>query len=85
MSFAQSDTQSSQPGGAISGTLFDSLGDPIDHNAVLAENAVSHAVFKATTSAAGKYTLAGLPPGTYYVVASAPGPFTTCRRNSTPT
>jgi len=73
MCFAQSITQSSQPGGAISGTLFDSLGDPIDHNDVLAENALSHAVFKATTSATGKYTLAGLPPGTYYVVASAPG------------
>ncbi len=68
-----SSAQSSAPAGAISGTLFDSLGDPIDHNTVLAENAVSHAVFKATTSAAGKYTLAGLPPGAYYVVASASG------------
>ncbi len=59
--------------GAIHGTLFDSIGDPIGNNAVLAENAVSHAVFKATTSAAGKYTLENLPPGTYYVAASAPG------------
>ncbi len=59
--------------GAISGTLFDSIGDPIDHNQVQAENADTHAVFKATTSAKGKYTLAGLPPGKYFVVASAPG------------
>jgi hypothetical protein len=59
--------------GAIAGTLFDSIGDPVDHNEVQAENAESHAVFKATTSAKGKYTLAKLPPGTYYVVASAPG------------
>jgi hypothetical protein len=59
--------------GAIHGTLFDSNGDPIDHDTVLAENAETHAIFKATTSAAGQYTLADLPPGTYYVAASAPG------------
>jgi len=65
--------QNSAATGAIAGTLFDSIGDPVDHNEVQAENADTHAVFKATTSAAGKYTLAGLPPGKYYVVASAPG------------
>lgn len=65
--------QNPAPTGAISGTLFDSIGDPIDHNEVLAENADTHAVFKATTSAKGKYTLSGLPPGKYFVVASAPG------------
>jgi hypothetical protein len=59
--------------GAIHGTLFDSIGDPIGNNAVLAQNADSHAVFKATTSKDGKYALEGLPPGTYYVAASAPG------------
>ena len=65
--------QSSTAMGAIAGTLFDSIGDPIDHNEVQAENADSHAVFKATTSAAGKFTLSNLPPGKYYVVATAPG------------
>jgi hypothetical protein len=65
--------QSTAPTGAIRGTLFDSIGDPIGNNLVQAENAESHAVFKATTSASGKYTLAGLPPGKYYVAASAPG------------
>jgi hypothetical protein len=59
--------------GAIHGTLFDSNGDPVDHNTVLAQNADSHAVFKATTSSTGQYMLADLPPGTYYVAASAPG------------
>jgi hypothetical protein len=63
----------SSAAGAIHGTLFDSIGDPIGNNAVLAENAVSHAVFKATTSAKGTYALEGLPPGTYYVAANAPG------------
>lgn len=65
--------QNTAPTGAIHGTLFDSIGDPIGNNAVLAENAASHQVFKATTSASGKYLLDGLPPGTYYVAASAPG------------
>jgi len=65
--------QNSATVGAISGTLFDSIGDPVDHNEVLAENSDTHAVFKATTSAKGKYTLSGLPAGKYFVVASAPG------------
>jgi hypothetical protein len=65
--------QSSAPAGAIAGTLLDSIGDPIDNNQVQAENSESHAVFKATTSAQGKYTLADLPPGTYLVTAAAPG------------
>ena len=59
--------------GAIHGKLFDSIGDPIAKNEVLAENADSHAVFKAVTSASGEYLLKDLPPGTYYVAASAPG------------
>ncbi len=59
--------------GAIHGTLSDSNGDPIAHNQVLAENAQTHAVFKAATSAKGQYLLDGLPVGTYFVVASAPG------------
>ena len=59
--------------GSITGNLFDSIGDPIDNNAVQAKNAESGAVFKATTSAAGKYTLADLPPGVYDISASAPG------------
>jgi hypothetical protein len=59
--------------GSINGTLFDSIGDPIDNNAVQAKNAESGAVFKATTSATGKYALTDLPPGMYDISASAPG------------
>jgi hypothetical protein len=59
--------------GSITGTLFDSIGDPIDNNSVQAKNTESGAIFKATTSVKGKYTLADLPPGTYDVSASAPG------------
>src|ERR1700692_2517450 len=65
--------QNSATTGGIHGRLLDSIRDPIARNPVLAENAESHAVFKATTSARGEYTLDGLPPGTYYVAASAPG------------
>jgi len=69
-SFAQTATT---PTGSITGTLFDSIGDPVDNNAVQAKNTESGAVFKTTTSAAGKYTLADLPPGSYDVTAAAPG------------
>jgi hypothetical protein len=59
--------------GSITGTLFDSIGDPVDNNAVQAKSTESGAVFKATTSATGKYTIADLPPGVYDISASAPG------------
>ena len=65
--------QGTAPTGSISGTLFDSIGDPVDNNAVQAKNVESGAVFKCTSSAAGKYTLADLPPGAYDVSAAAPG------------
>jgi Carboxypeptidase regulatory-like domain len=64
--------QSTAPTGSISGTLLDSIGDPIDNNQVQAKNAAG-AVFKATTSAAGKYTIADLPPGTYQISVAVPG------------
>src|ERR1700761_300463 len=64
--------QTGAPAGSITGTLYDSIGDPIDNNAVQAKNTASGAIFKATTSAAGKYTLSDLPPGTYDVTAAAP-------------
>jgi hypothetical protein len=65
--------QTAAQAGSISGTLFDSIGDPVDNNAVQAKNTESGAVFKATTSASGKYALADLPPGTYDISAAVPG------------
>jgi hypothetical protein len=65
--------QSNAPTGAIHGTLFDSIGDPVDHTEVLAQNAETKAVFKATTSVKGQYSIENLPPGTYFVAATAPG------------
>jgi len=64
--------QTSGPTGSISGTLYDSIGDPINNNLVQAKNTESGAVFKATTGAKGEYTLSDLPPGTYDVSATAP-------------
>jgi len=65
--------QTAAPAGSISGTLFDSIGDPVDSAPVQAKNAESGTVFKSTTSAKGKYTLADLPPGNYDISATAPG------------
>jgi hypothetical protein len=61
------------PTGSIKGTLFDSIGDPVDNNAVQAKNAESGVVFKTTTARDGKYTLVDLPPGNYDISAAAPG------------
>ena len=59
--------------GSITGTLFDSIGDPIDNNAVQAKNTESGAVFKATTSATGKYaTITACSPGEIGNLPSAP-------------
>jgi len=65
--------QSTAPTGSITGTLFDSIGDPVDNTAVQAKSVESRAVFKATSSAAGKYALTDLPPGNYDVSVAAPG------------
>lgn len=61
-----------QSTGSISGTLYDSIGDPVENNPVQAKNTTSGAVFKATTSANGHYMLSDLPPGSYDVTAAAP-------------
>ncbi len=65
--------QGTSPTGSISGTLYDSIGDPVDNNAVQAKNTETGAVFNASTSATGKYTLADLPAGAYDVTVNAPG------------
>ncbi len=65
--------QGTSPTGSISGTLYDSNGDPVDNNAVQAKNTETGAVFNASTSATGKYTLADLPAGAYDVTVNAPG------------
>jgi hypothetical protein len=65
--------QTAGPTGSVTGTIFDSIADPVDNAPVQAKNTQSSAVFKATSSRLGKYTLADLPPGTYDISASAPG------------
>ncbi len=65
--------QGATPTGSISGTLYDSIGDPIDNNAIQAKNTETGAVFNAMTSTAGKYTLADLPAGAYDITVNAPG------------
>jgi hypothetical protein len=54
-----------QSGGTITGTVVDLGGDPVANAAIQATNAETKAVYKATTTAAGVYTLVQLPAGTY--------------------
>src|SRR5271165_1111837 len=54
-----------QNAGTISGTVVDLSGDPVANAVLQATNSETKAVYTATTSAAGVYTLAQLPAGTY--------------------
>ncbi len=62
-----------QSGGTITGTVVDLSGDPVADTEIQATNADTKAVYKATTSAAGVYTLAQLPAGTYELSNKTPG------------
>jgi carboxypeptidase family protein len=54
-----------QNSGAISGVVFDGLGAPLPAAEIEAKSAASGTVYRATSSAKGEYTVAGLPPGAY--------------------
>jgi Carboxypeptidase regulatory-like domain len=62
-----------QSGDTITGTVVDLGGDPVKNAVIQATNVESKAVFKATTSAAGVYTLEQLPAGTYEIASSTLG------------
>jgi len=65
--------QTGTPTGSISGMVYDSINDPVDNAVVQAKNTQTGGVFKATSSTRGKYTLEGLPAGTYDVSSNVPG------------
>jgi len=54
-----------QNGGSITGTVSDLAGDKVASAPIVATNVTTKAVYKATSSAAGAYTLEALPPGAY--------------------
>jgi hypothetical protein len=62
-----------QSGGTITGKVVDLSGDPVANTEVQATNPETKAVYKATTSSVGLYTLAQLPAGTYQISNATPG------------
>jgi hypothetical protein len=58
--------------GTITGTVVDLGGDPVAKAEIQATNSETKAVYKATTAAAGVYTFAELPAGTYELTGAAP-------------
>jgi hypothetical protein len=58
---------------AITGTVVNLSGDPVAKAVIQATNAETKAVYKATTSATGVYTLAQLPAGTYELASTTLG------------
>src|SRR5580698_6608655 len=59
--------------GTITGTVTNSVGEPLDNAPVQARDSKSSAVFKATSSKTGGYALANLPAGTYDVTVNVAG------------
>src|SRR5215467_8415283 len=54
-----------QESGSITGRISDTFREPVSGAAIQAKDADTGAVYKATTSATGEYTLDGLPQGAY--------------------
>src|ERR1700736_3763140 len=59
--------------GTISGTVTDSTGAVVPGAKVIATNTATNVSSERTSSSAGLYTIAPLPPGTYSVSVQAPG------------
>jgi hypothetical protein len=62
-----------QSSGAITGTVYDLSGDPVANAPIQATSRTSHAVYKGTSTAAGRYTVSQLPSGSYDLSVAAPG------------
>src|SRR5690349_13682581 len=54
----------------ITGTVTDALGRPIKNAAVELQNSASRVVARAKSDAHGRFTVSGLEPGVYAVVAA---------------
>src|ERR1017187_7700672 len=67
--------------GTITGTVTDTTGAAIPNATVTATNAATSVATTRTTSGAGSYTIAPLPPGIYSVQVSAKG-FKTLRQDN---
>ena len=62
-----------QSAGMITGTVLDLGGDKVANAPIQVTNTVTKAVYKATSSGDGSYTLAELPAGAYELSVSVPG------------
>jgi len=60
-----------QEAGSITGKISDTFREPVSGASILAKNAATGAIYKATSKATGEYTLDGLPPGAYELSARA--------------
>src|SRR6476660_483791 len=72
VAFASGLNAQAQDRGTISGSVRDPIGAPAARVVVQAQGADAQ-VHRATTDAAGKYTLTGLPFGTYELSVTIPG------------
>jgi hypothetical protein len=59
--------------GGLSGSVIDPGGAALAHATVVAKNEQTGNIYKASSSAQGKFALAGLPPGAYDISVNVPG------------
>ena len=59
-------------GATVRGSIT-SYGEPMPRASVVATHTATGAVVRTTSNASGEYVLVGLPPGTYWIVVTAPG------------
>jgi hypothetical protein len=62
-----------QNGGTITGTVLDLAGERVANAPIQITNVATHAVYKATSSDHGSYTVAQLPSGAYDITVAALG------------
>ena len=71
--FSLSSAALGQSAGMITGTVLDLGGDKVANAPIQVRNTVTKAVYKATSSGDGSYTLSELPAGAYELAVSLPG------------
>jgi len=67
VAFGAAATAGAQPAGSIAGVVADAAGHPLANATVVLRDAAGEIKGTALTNAAGEYTFAGVPAGTYSV------------------
>jgi hypothetical protein len=76
-------TALAQNSGTITGMVVDLAGEKVANAPIQIANVATHAIYKATSSSQGSYTLAQLPAGAYDITVALPGYNSYAQKNLT--